>query len=220
MSVNGINSVSQSYDTTGTTKAKASQAKTVDEAKQKDTESAAVYEKSETDNSATKKVYQRDQNTVDRLLAEAEKRSQSLRDLVSKMLLKQGQAYTESTDIYALLREGKLDIDPETRAQAQKDIAEDGYWGVNETSDRLVSFAMALAGSDPSKAEELIGAVKKGFEEATKTWGADLPEISRRTLDATIKKLEAWRDGTGSGSQMTNASSKALTNQAEVSKLS
>jgi hypothetical protein len=136
------------------------------------------------------------------------------------MLLKQGKVFTEATDIYALLREGKLEVDPETRAQAQKDIAEDGYWGVEQTSERLLSFAKALTGGDPSKADEMIGAVKKGFEEAEKAWGGKLPDISQDTYDAVIKKLESWRDNTNESSEMSNAASKGFTNQAAVKKTS
>lgn len=221
MSVNGITNAAQTYDTTGTAKVKAGQAKTTDETKEIESEEAAVYEKSENEAPAsTKKIYQRDQKTIDRLLAESEKRSQSLRDLVQKMMTKQGQVFTDATDIYALLREGKVQVDPETRAQAQKDIAEDGYWGVGQTSDRMVSFAKALAGSDPDKANEMIEAVKKGFEEAKKAWGGELPDISQQTLDATIKKLEAWRDGTDNGAQMTDAAAKSFTDQAATSEMS
>jgi len=218
MSVNGITNATQVYDTTETAKAKANQAKTSDETKVNDTEAAAVFEKSE-ETPKTKKIYQRDQHTIDKLLAESEKRAQSLRDLVQKMFQKQGETFNESTDIYALLREGKLEVDPETRAQAQKDIAEDGYWGVAQTSDRMVSFAKALTGGDQSKADEMIEAVKKGFEEATKSWGDELPEISKRTLDATIKKLEAWRDGTEGSTTMTDAAKQTFTNQASTNKL-
>lgn len=221
MSVNGITNAAQAYDTTATTKAKASQTKNTEETKQKENDEAAVYEKSEAEvPESAKKIYQRDQKTIDRLLAESEKRSQSLRDLVQKMMAKQGQTFTEATDIYSLLREGKVQVDPETRAQAQKDIAEDGYWGVNQTSDRLVSFAKALAGSDPDKANEMIEAVKKGFEQATKAWGDELPDISKRTLDATLKKLEAWRDGTGSSDNMTDEAAKSFTSQASTGALS
>jgi hypothetical protein len=218
MSVNGITNATQTYENNGVAKGKTNQK--TDEAKQKASENtAAVYEKSETSTDNKKKIYQRDSATIDRLLAEADKRSQSLRELVEKMLLKQGQTYTEATDIYGLLREGKLEVDPETRAQAQKDIAEDGYWGVEQTSERMVSFAKALTGGDASKAEEMIEAVKKGFEEATKAWGGDLPEISKRTLDATIKKLEAWRDGTNSSDTMSSTAGKAFKNQAATGKL-
>jgi hypothetical protein len=219
MSVNGVTNVSQTYDNKSTAKTKSNQNQQVDEKEQKDTETAAaVYDKSEQP-VETKKTYQRDTATIDRLIAEADKRAQSLRDLVEKMLLKQGQTVTKATDIYALLREGKLEVDPETSAQAQKDIAEDGYWGVDQTSERMVSFAKALAGSDPSKANLMIDAVKKGYEEAAKAWGGELPEISKKTLEATISKLEAWRDGTDSSSSMSDAATQAFKNQAGTSKV-
>lgn len=194
MSVNGITGKT-AYENSAAVSAKVNQNKKEDEKQTSniDQDTAVVYEKQE-EVTPPKKVYQRDQATIDRLLADAEKRAQSLRDLVERMLLKQGQKLTEATNIYGLIREGKLEVDPETRAQAQKDIAEDGYWGVEQTSERLVSFAKALAGGDPEKADLMIDAVKKGFEEATKAWGGELPDISKRTLEATIKKLEAWRD--------------------------
>ncbi len=151
---------------------------------------AIVYEKTPT----VKKTYQRDQATIDRLLAEAEENATKLRALVERMLLRQGEAYGKATNIYSLLREGKVQVDEETRLQAQKDIAEDGYWGVEQTSERLLSFAKALSGGDPSKADIMIEAVKEGFKQAEKAWGGELPQISRDTLDRTISKMESWRD--------------------------
>lgn len=151
-------------------------------------DTALVYEK---------KTYQRDQVTIDRLLEEAENNTNRLRDLVEKMLLKQGRTFNHVTDIYGYLREGKIEVDEETRLQAARDIAEDGYWGVEQTSERLFSFAKALTGGDPSKADEMMAAVKKGFELAEKAWGGALPQISRDTLDRTISKMEEWRDSLG-----------------------
>lgn len=214
MGVNGINSVTQSYESSCTDKTKVNQNKAVGKPDQNEAEdTAAVYEKSEPA-ADSKKVYKRDSATIEKLLAESEKRSQALRELVRKMLHKQGQVFNDATDIYKILREGKLEVDPETREQAQKDIAEDGYWGVEQTSDRLLSFAKALTGGDTSKADEMIEAVKKGYEEATKAWGDNLPEISKQTLDATIKKLEAWRDGTDISEDMKDTASQTFKNQA------
>lgn len=155
-----------------------------------ETNSPVVYEKTRVEN----KTHQRDQATIDRLLAETEENAQKLKDLVQRMLLKQGESINNASDIYSLLREGKVEVDDETRAQAQKDIAEDGYWGVEQTSERLLSFAKALSGGDPSKADIMIKAVKKGFEQAEKEWGGELPQISRDTHDRTISKLESWRE--------------------------
>ncbi len=151
---------------------------------------AAVYEKSPD----TKKVHQRDQATIDRLISEAKAGANKLRELVERMLLKQGETIDRATDVYALLREGKVEVDEETRLQAQKDIAEDGYWGVEQTSERLFSFAKALTGGDSSLADEMIEAVKKGFKQAEKAWGGELPQLTKDTLDRTISKMESWRE--------------------------
>lgn len=43
---------------------------------------------------------------------------------------------------------GDFTVDAATKAQAQKDISEDGYYGVKQTSERLFDFASALAGDD------------------------------------------------------------------------
>lgn len=157
-----------------------------------ETTPSAVYEKSNT-SSKKRTEYKQDTATINQLKQDAERRTSQLRTLVEKLFLKQGQTFDES-NMYQLLREGKVPVDAETAAQAKADIAEDGYWGVSQTSDRLVSFAKALTGGDPQKADEMIAAVKKGFEEATKTWGDELPDICKNTLDATMKKLDEWKN--------------------------
>lgn len=203
MGLNGVTAASSTYGSTNTnqTKSKDTTSKTGTEYNQ-DTPSA-VYEKS-TDEGTKKTVYKQDTQTISQLKAEAEKRTKQLRDLVEKMLLKQGQTFDEST-MYQMLREGKVPVDAETAEQAKTDIAEDGYWGVNQTSDRLVSFAKALTGGDPDKIDEMISAVKKGYEQATKSWGGELPDICKQTFDTTLEKLEEWRKSeTGSDSPSNN----------------
>lgn len=208
MGVNSISDATKAYDTKTKDKVKSNESKK-DAAKSSQTnaDTAAVYEKSDQSTDDSPKIYKRDNATVERLKQEIDQRTQSLRDLVEKMLVKQGKKVNDATDIYKLLREGKVNVDPETSAQAKKDIAEDGYWGVDKTSERLVSFAKALSGGDPSKADLMIDSVKKGFEEATKTWGDKLPSICKDTMDATIKKLEDWRDSK-SGDETTKDESK------------
>jgi hypothetical protein len=192
MSVNGISTTSSSYESTSAkTKPASADAKNVSEENAQNTK-AAVYEKS-SKSSGKDPVYKQDTATISQLKADVERRTGQLRSLVEKMFLKQGQTLDDA-NMYKLLREGKVPVDAKTADQAKSDIAEDGYWGVNQTSDRLVSFAMALSGGDPSKADEMIAAVKKGFEQATKSWGAELPDISKQTLDATLKKLDDWKN--------------------------
>ncbi len=155
--------------------------------------SAAVYDKSTVSNMA--KAAKTDTATIEKMKAEADARYAQLKSLVEKMMVKQGEADSKSS-LWDALRKGEVDVDPETAAQAQADIADDGYWGVEQTSDRLVSFAKALAGNDSSYANQLIDAIKKGFDDATKDWGDTLPDLCQKTMKATIDKMEAWRDGT------------------------
>ena len=80
----------------------------------------------------------------------------------------------------------------EIEIQAQADIAEDGYWGVEQTSDRILEFAKALTGGDASKAEEMRAAFEKGFKAATGAWGSKLPDISQKTYQAVMDKFDDW----------------------------
>ena len=95
-------------------------------------------------------------------------------------------------DMWRFLAKGDFTVTPDVKAQAQKDIADDGYWGVNQTSDRIIEFAKALVGDDPEKAEQMRAAFEKGFKAATKSWGQKLPDISQRTYDAVMSKFDDW----------------------------
>ena len=108
------------------------------------------------------------------------------------MISKQGNAYGAANDIWSFLASGDYTVSPEVKAQAQKDIAEDGYWGVKQTSERILDFAKALSGGDPAQAEKMRSAFEKGYEQATKAWGKDLPSISKDTYDAVMKGFDEW----------------------------
>lgn len=159
------------------------------------TDTGVVYEKSsdQTSGTVTKKT---DYALVNKLKADAEERTSQLRSLVEKMMTKQGVAIGTADSMWSFLAEGDFTVDEATRAQAQADIADDGYWGVDQTSDRILDFAKALSGNDPEKADLLLDAFKKGFKEATKSWGQDLPDISQRTYDAVVEKFNKWKNGT------------------------
>lgn len=123
--------------------------------------------------------------------------------------------------MYEMLRTGQLAVSPEIRAQAQKDIADDGYWGVEQTSERLFSFAKAISGGDTSKAETLIKAMEKGFRQATKSWGDTLPSICQKTLDTATEKIRNWaKENSTESDDMTDAAQDAFENQATNSALS
>ena len=189
---------------------------------------AAVYEKSSDDKSLTTDNYKKSDRTalIQQLKADQEKMISNLMDIVMKTISGQGSTFAIATqdDMWKFLAEGKYTADEETVKKAQEDISEDGYWGVNQTSDRIVDFAIALSGGDSSKAEVLLDAFKKGYEQATGTWGKDLPDISSKTYDAVLDKFEQWKNGTyksgASSSGNSSAGGTSITYMENVSTMS
>lgn len=135
-----------------------------------------------------------DMQRIEALKRQADEALRPLKDMVKELLGQQGIAFKEAN--FESNKDKMVDISPEMRAEAQKNIAEDGEYGVEKTSSRIVDFAKALAGDDPAKIETLRNAIKKGYEEAGKAFGGELPEISQKTLDATMKKLDEWQNPT------------------------
>ncbi len=196
MSVNGITGASDLYSAYSAQpvapKDKPAE-ETAQTAKASEPEVGAVYEKS--DAVATPGIYAKP-DIVAQMKADAERRTAQLQSLVEKLISQQaGKVDQANGSIWDMLRKGQVEVDPETRAQAQADIAEDGYWGVKQTSDRIVEFAQALAGDDPEKLGKMRDAFLKGYEMAEKTWGGKLPEISQQTYDAVLDKFDKLING-------------------------
>ena len=159
-------------------------------------ETAVVYEKSK----ETEKVKPNKNNAVDReaiiaqIKAENDARVAQMQELVRKMMQGQGNALAQTDDIWSFLASGDYTVTEAAKLQAQEDISEDGYWGVEKTSERILDFAKALSGGDVSKADLLLDAFKKGYQEATGAWGKELPEISKKTYEAVEEKFAAWKE--------------------------
>ncbi|RKI25596.1 hypothetical protein D7V82_12240 [bacterium 1xD8-6] len=192
---NNVNTYATETATSTTSKAETSAA--ADEKSKTKTDEAAVFEKSKDDKkSSTNQIYNRDA-VVKRLKADQQNRISSMQGLVEKLLNKQKGTFdlANGTNLAETFRKAAGLASPEDIAKAKADIAEDGYWGVGQTSDRLVSMAIALSGGDTDKAEEMKEAIQKGFKKATKAWGEDLPQICKDTLDTTMKKMDDWKNG-------------------------
>ncbi|MBQ9766284.1 MAG: hypothetical protein IJW18_08810 [Lachnospiraceae bacterium] len=149
---------------------------------------AAVFEQS----AKTDKKYVKDTDTIARMKAEAEEKTAQFRKLVEQLITKQAGASTLADDFWKQIADGNFTADAATIKQAQEDVSEDGYWGVEQTSQRIFDFAKALTGGDPEKMDDMLEAFKKGFDQATKAWGKELPDISSRTYDAVMKKFEDY----------------------------
>ncbi len=198
MDINGISqAMTTAYDSAKLNKE--TEKKATDTSTTYDEGVAAEFTKSE--ETTETKTAKRDTATIEKLLAEAEQRTAQLRSLVEKMLLKQGQKFVSLADTFEMIKEGTLEVDDETAKEAAKEVADDGYWGVEQTSERLFSFAKALAGNDPAYADTMLEALQKGFDEATSAWGGELPELCKKTLEATQKKLNDWKEGKTSGTE-------------------
>lgn len=194
----GIYTENKKY--TNTSKVSEEKEKAIDETKRSGSENksevygeAAILEKSNR-NKVEQPVDR--SKLISQLKAEAESRMQQLRSLVEKMMTKQGGVCKIATfdDAIDRIKNGEVEVDEDTRLQAKKDIAEDGYWGVEQTSERLFSFAKALAGEDKGKIDSMVDAFKKGYEQAKKKWGGELPEICQKTYDAFLEKVDAWKN--------------------------
>ena len=129
---------------------------------------------------------------VAKLKADSEARQSQFVSMVQQMMSQQTNAYGQANSIWRFLASGKFNVDPATKAQAQADIAEDGYYGVKQTASRIFDFASALAGDDVNKMKEMQAAVEKGYKLAEKAWGGKLPGISQDTLKATNKLFDDY----------------------------
>lgn len=134
-------------------------------------------------------TYTMDVDTVNKMKTELENNKLRFFETVKKILgnqIQYGQGAWKN-------------ISPEDQAAAQEAISEDGYWGVKQTSERIVAFAKALVGGDPSRVEEMRAAFVKGYEAAEKAWGGALPDISKQTYDAVMKLFDDWAGKTDKG---------------------
>lgn len=206
MSLNGINNNQQTQSAYQTKLDTASQAKSKEttDTKAANSDAAVVYEKSSTNK--TTNTVKDNKSIVAQLKADAEARAASMISLVEKMLTKQSGTFNlanakNGDSIWNQIRQGNFTADAQTIAQAKEDISEDGYWGVKQTSQRLLDFAKAISGDDASKIDELTAAIKKGFDKAEKLWGGKLPDISQKTYDAVMKGMEDWKAEAAAGVQ-------------------
>jgi len=136
-------------------------------------------------------TFEVDQERVDKLWNQHLERVESFRKMVEQLLGQQAERQG--------LAEGwsfkDIEITDELRAEAQEMIDEGGYFSVEETAARILDFAVALTGGDPSKIELMRDAVQRGFDEAEKMFGGELPEISHETHAAVMRGFDEWAEG-------------------------
>lgn len=120
---------------------------------------------------------------IEKIKAQAEQATSTLKSLVQKLILKQGKIKDSLNIDYSI-----------DSTDAAASISEDGEWGVKAVSDRIVDFAKAVSGGDKNKLNELTAAIDKGFKQAAKAWGSELPGICNQTYNEVMRKLEIWKN--------------------------
>lgn len=154
------------------------------------------FEKSEATSDVTykKPVHKPDETSIARIKAEAEQIHSNLREMVKQLLERQGLTFKDLETAEENGEQLKIEIDDETRLEAQAMIDEGGELSIESVSDRLVDFAKAISGGDKSKIGLLRDAINEGFKQAEEAFGGTLPEISHKTLARTMEKLDAWEN--------------------------
>jgi len=105
--------------------------------------------------------------------------------VVADLIKRQGMTVEDALN-------GKVEVDDEARTEASELISDNGYWGVDQTSTRIFEFTIGAAGDDTEKLEQIKAGIEKGFGMALDSFGGSLPEISYKTHNAVIDKLDEW----------------------------
>ena len=123
-------------------------------------------------------------NSVGQSGLNASKDQQSVLDFLS------GKGKIDDKNLYDIGYIGKpiMDLSPQ---EATDLVSENGFFGITQTSDRVSNFVFSFAGDDLEKLQKGRDGIVKGFEEANKMFGGNLPEISYKTQERTLALLDA-----------------------------
>jgi len=111
----------------------------------------------------------------------------------SKVLSGQSISYSVSyTSISITIEMDEGQSLEDVKAELDKQLSSDGYWGVDQTSQRMFDFAVAYTGDNPEELAKAKDAVTKGFKQTEAMFGGNLPQISYDTYDATMNKFDNY----------------------------
>ena len=130
--------------------------------------------------------------------------SMNTSDLSKNNSLLQGLLGDENKDVFNFLSaNGSLDglnlqdigytgkpITELNSQEASDLLSENGFFGINQTSQRVSDFVFSFAGDDLELLEKGRDGIIKGFEEAEKLFGGELPEISYKTQERTLSLID------------------------------
>ena len=136
-----------------------------------------------------------DPGKLDQLWRDTNHAGDAVRKLIASAL---GKDDASGQGFWAVRAKG-IKLSEADRAQAQQLISEDGFFGVKQTTDRIMGFAKAMVGEGASDAqiEKMRAAVQKGFDEVARMFGGfdKLPDVTKQTHEAIMKAFDDWKSG-------------------------
>lgn len=77
-----------------------------------------------------------------------------------------------------------------SREEAAALVSEDGFFGIDKTSQRIADFVINGAAGDEDRFRAGREGMLKGFKEAEEMWGGKLPEISQKTMEKALEMVD------------------------------
>lgn len=69
-------------------------------------------------------------------------------------------------------------------------VSEDGFFGIQQTSERIANFVIIGAGGDENLLRAGREEMLQGFKDAEAMWGGELPEISQQTMKIALELVD------------------------------
>ena len=155
------------------------------------------------------KYYNYDKSTVDKLIAESNSKISAFKEMLQTLLAKQadrngGVISSEKTGFDALLENATVGEDgmvhfnrEDVEAAGLGEFDENGYWGVEQTAQRIFDMAIAFAGNDEGLLAKMKDSISQAFGEVEELFGGEgkLPDVSYRTRDRINEMFEEYENG-------------------------
>lgn len=122
------------------------------------------------------------------ILEQSNQQAQAIFNMILPLVREQGLNFAK-----VVSGAQKIHADASSIAAAKEAISEDGAYGVLQVASRILNFAKAAIGNDPTKLDKIREAVERGFNAAKEALGGVLPDISQQTRAAISAAIDRWQ---------------------------
>jgi len=77
-----------------------------------------------------------------------------------------------------------------TQEEASALVADDGFFGIDQTAERIAGFVLSGAGDNEDLLRAGRSGILQGFDEAEAMWGGKLPDISYKTIEKAVEIID------------------------------